>query len=76
MVYEIKLNSPKDVEKLNKIASKYNGSHLTVNCDSTIVDVKSILALFALIGRKNIKLVAPDHDNPNDFLKIVKKLQS
>lgn len=73
MVHEIQLNSPKDVELLNDIAFDYDGK-LTVNCGSTIVDAKSILALFALIGRKNIKLVTPDHENPNKFAKIVKRI--
>lgn len=73
MVYEIKLNSSKDVKKLNNAALDYEGE-LTVNCDSTIVNAKSILSLFTLIGRKNIKLVAPDHEDPNKFTKFVKKL--
>ena len=74
MVYEIKLCSPKDVKALNDAALDYEGE-LTVNCDSISVNAKSILALFALIGKKNIRLVAPDHDNPNKFAEIVKKIK-
>ena len=73
MVYEIKLNSPKDVQNLNEAATKYDGN-LTVNCGSIIVDARSLLALFALIGKQNIKLVAPDHDNPDKFAEVVKKI--
>lgn len=73
MVYEIKLSSPKEAKTLNDAAFNYNGK-LTVNCGSTIVDAKSILALLALIGRKNIKLVAPDHEDPNKFTEIIKQL--
>jgi hypothetical protein len=73
MVYEIHLSSPKDVKTLNEMATKYDGK-LTVNCGSTIVDARSLLALFALIGRQGIKLVAPDHENPNKFIEIVKKI--
>lgn len=73
MTFEIKLNSPKDVKTLNDIAFNYDGE-LTVNCGSTIINAKSILALFTLIGRKNINLVASDHDNPKKFAEIVKKL--
>ena len=73
MVYEIELNSPKDVQNLNEAAAKYDGN-LTVNCGSTIVDARSLLALFALIGKQNIKLVAPDHDNPDKFAEVVKKI--
>ena len=53
MVYEIKLKTPKDAKNLNDAALKYDGK-LSVSCGSTTVDAKSILALFALIGRKNI----------------------
>ena len=73
MVYEIKLESPKDVKSLNDAALNYNGK-LSVSCGSTTVDAKSILALFALIGRKNIKLVAPDHESPEKLSKFVKNL--
>ena len=73
MVYEIKLSSPKDVETLNRAAAQYDGK-LTVNCGSVSVDARSLLALFALIGRKNIKLVAPDHDSPSKFAEVVKKI--
>lgn len=72
MVYEIKLASPKAVKDLNDAAFNYDGK-LNVSCGSTIVDARSLLALFTLIGKKNIKLVAPDHDDPQKFIKFVKK---
>ena len=73
MTFNIKLESPKDAKHLNEMALDYDGK-LTVNCGSTIVDAKSLLALFTLIGRKNISLVAPDHENPNKFIEIVKQI--
>ena len=73
MTVEIKLESPKDVKALNSAALDYDGK-LSVNCGSTSVDAKSLLALFTLIGRKGIKLVAPDHESPDKFAKVVKKL--
>ena len=73
MVYEIKLSSPTDVKTLNDAALEYDGK-LSVNCGSISVDAKSLLALFALIGHKNIKLVAPDHENPDKFSEIIKKV--
>ena len=73
MVYEIKLETPKDAKNLNDAALKYYGK-LSVSCGSTTVDAKSILALFALIGRKNIKLVAPDHESPEKLSNFVKNL--
>lgn len=72
MVYEIKLHSPKEAKDLCNAALDYEGE-LNVNCGSISVSAKSLLALFALIGRKNIKLVAPDHHNPDKFAEIAKK---
>ena len=54
-------------------ALDYDGE-LFVNCDSISVNAKSLLALFTLIGRKNVKLVAPDHHSPAKFAEMVKKL--
>ena len=73
MVYEIKLSSPKDVKALNDAALDYEGE-LSVSCDSLIVNAKSILALFALIGRKNVKLVADDNANFNKFKKLISSI--
>lgn len=73
MVYEIKLNSPKDVKVLSDAALDFDGN-LTVSCGSTIIDARSLLALFTLIGRKNIKLVGPDHGDSDKFIKIIKQI--
>ena len=73
MVYEIKLSSPKDVKALNDAALNYEGD-LSVRCDSLIVNAKSILALFALIGRKNVKLVAEDNTNFEKFRKLISSI--
>jgi hypothetical protein len=73
MVYEIKLDKLEDAKNLNDAALNYNGK-LMVSCGSTMVDAKSILALFALIGRKNVKLVAPDHESPEKLSNFVKRL--
>lgn len=72
MTVEIKLESPKDVKELNDAALDYLGK-LTVNCGSTSIDAKSLLALFTLVGRKGIRLVAPDHENPKKFAEIAKQ---
>ena len=73
MVYEIKLSSPKDVKALNDAALNYEGD-LSVRCDSLIVNAKSILALFSLIGRKNVKLVAEDNTNFEKFRKLISSI--
>jgi hypothetical protein len=73
MVFNIQLESPEDVKTLNDAALDYEGK-LTVNCGATSIDAKSLLALFTLIGRKGINLVAPDHESPHKFAEIVKKI--
>ena len=73
MVYEIKLGNRKDIKTLNDAACEYDGK-LTVNCGSTIIDAKSLLGLFTLIGKKNLKLVASDHSKPDDFMEVIRKI--
>ena len=73
MVFEIKLESPKDVKELNDAAFDYDGK-LTVSCGANSFDARSILGLFTLIGRKGINLVAPDCENPEKFANFVKKI--
>ena len=73
MVYEITLDKLEDAKNLNDAALSYNGK-LMVSCGSTMVDAKSILALFALIGRKNVKLVADDNANFNKFKKLISSI--
>ena len=73
MTFEIKLENPKDVKELNDAAFDYNGK-LTVNCGATSIDAKSLLGLFTLIGKKGIKVVAPDHENPKKFVEFIKRI--
>ena len=74
MVYPIKIKSIKDVRKLNDIASKQDFPMYVSDKNGTVfVDARSLLALFALVGR-NINLVAPDHANVEVFLKVVRSL--
>ena len=73
MVYQIKLNSLKDARDLCNAALEYDGE-LNVNCGSISVNAKSLLALFTLIGSKNLNLVAPDHHNPEKFVEVIRKL--
>jgi hypothetical protein len=73
MTFEIKLENPKDVKNLNTAALDYSGK-LMVNCGASSFDARSILGLFALIGRKGITLVAPDHESPEKFAEVIKKI--
>ena len=72
MIYPIRLDNKEDVIKLNNFAAEedYN---LSVSSGNIMVDAKSLLALFTLVGKSAI-LVAPDHLNPNRFMKLIKKM--
>lgn len=72
MVATVVLNSREDIENLNKVASQQSYD-LSVSCGSVIVDAKSLLALFMLMGSK-VSIVAPDRVSPKDFSKLVKKM--
>ena len=72
MIYPIKLESAQDVVKLNNFAANedYN---LSVSSGNTMIDAKSLLALFTLVG-KTCMLVAPDHLNPKKFMKLIERM--
>ena len=65
----------KDVATARKISdmSAAAGIGVTVSCGTVILDARSILGLLSLIGQ-HIYLSAPDHSNPEDFSKLIKKI--
>ena len=72
MICPIRMKDQRDVARVSKIASE-SGLDMKVHCGSIMIDPRSILALFTLLG-KGAVLVAPYSVNPNDFAKIVKKM--
>ena len=71
MTCPIKLRTIKDVRRLNEIASKQDFTMYVSDKNGTVfIDARSLLALFALIGR-DINLVAPDHVSADDFFKVI-----
>lgn len=72
MVYPIAINSMEDVVRLNKVANKEDFV-MSVSSGLDVVNAKSLLALFTMIGRK-CNLVAPDGTNPENFAKAIKKM--
>ena len=75
MVYPIIMKNDKDVYRVNKIASQYPYDLTISSIDGpqVILNAKSLLGLFSLIGKK-VYLVAPDHSSPSEFDKIIKKI--
>lgn len=72
MRYSIKIKSKEDAIKLNEAATKEDYP-ISVSADSTIIDARSLLALFTLIGCE-VFVVAPDHINPNSFINFTKRV--
>ena len=72
MVFPIALNSKKDILRLNELATK-ESFNLKVSNGSIIIDAKSLLALFSLIG-KTVNLVEPDSADPEGFKNLIKKI--
>lgn len=72
MIYPIKLESTQDVVKLNNFAANEDYD-LSVSSGNTMIDAKSLLALFTLVG-KTCVLVAPDHLNPKKFMRLIERM--
>lgn len=67
------INTQEELYKLSEAASKENYP-IYISTDYGMLDAKSILALFTILG-KEIKLVAPDHANAGEFVKFVENLE-
>ena len=72
MCYPVSINSIKDIERFNKVASEQD-FNIYISCGNVMVDVKSMLALFALLGKSGV-MIAPDHANPKAFVKALKQM--
>lgn len=72
MTCEIVLKSTSDIKNLNDAAFGYDGK-ITVSSGRFYIDARSILSLFALVGKK-VNLVFPDHERPEKINKLLKKI--
>jgi len=73
MVMDINIKSTSDVERLNAVASKTpDVLWVHSNDGMTMVDARSLLGLFALIG-KPCKLVAEDSTNYKILARVARK---
>lgn len=73
MVYSTELKDKEDVLRLNREATK-NLIKILVESGSILVDARSLLALYALIGKK-VKLIASDREDAKEFADFVKKVK-
>ena len=72
MVKQIEITSKEQVEKINELACK-TPYEVWLSTDILMLDARSLLGLFALIGQK-VNVVAEDDVNPKSFSKLVSKM--
>ena len=72
MIHPIRMETIKDVQKVSEEAAQ-SGLELSVTCGNVIIDPRSILALYTLMG-KDALLVAEDNTNPKAFMRLVKRM--
>lgn len=67
-----KISSVDDVNRINAVAAKMN-CKVTVSYNNTIVDAKSFVELFPLIGNE-VNVVVGDNVNPRYFKRMFKMM--
>ena len=72
MVKEIEIKSEAQVEKINKLAC--NAPYeVWLHCGDVMLDARSLLGLFVLVGKK-ASVVVEDDVAPRSFQKLVAKM--
>jgi len=69
MVREIDITSAKQVERINLLASKAP-YEVWLDCGTVMLDARSLLGLFDLVG-KHAKVVVEDDIDPKRFRRLV-----
>ena len=72
MVKEITIKDKEQVEKINKLATRAP-YEVWVSDSTMMLDARSLLGLFALIGKKAC-VVAEDSVDPKAFARLVNKM--
>ena len=73
MLREIEIKNNEQVEKINRLACQAP-YEVWLSTDSLMLDARSLLGLFALVGMK-AEVVAEDDVNPKAFDKLVAKMR-
>ena len=73
MVFPVVIKTMDDAKRLNQVATQQELS-MYLSCDSVTIDVRSLLGLLTLIGKESM-LVAPDHADPESFVKALRKMK-
>ena len=73
MLREIEIKNNEQVEKINRLACQAP-YEVWLSTDTLLLDARSLLGLFALVGKK-AEVVAEDDVNPKAFDKLVAKMR-
>lgn len=75
MIFGIKLNTPEDVQQLNRHATRFDfDMFVHGKTKQEFIDAKSLLGLMSLANKDGLKLVVPDHANETYVCKGIKNL--
>lgn len=72
MVKELNIKDAGQVERISDLASKAP-YEVWLSTDVVMLDARSLLGLYALIGQK-VRVVAEDDVDPRQFFKLVDKM--
>lgn len=72
MTKTIQITDKHQVERISELASKVP-YEVWLTDDSVMLDARSLLGLFALVG-KRVHVVAEDNVDPDAFAKLVRKM--
>lgn len=72
MVREIEIKDRAQVERISRLASK-TPYGVWLSCGAIMLDARSLLGLFALVGRK-VSVIAEDDVDVQDFGELVSKM--
>lgn len=73
MIKEIEIKDQAQVQKINRLASSAPYD-VWLNSDTVMLDARSLLGLYALIG-KRVRVVAEDNVDPSQFGKLVDRME-
>ncbi|WP_295581824.1 hypothetical protein [uncultured Oscillibacter sp.] len=72
MIHEIAIKSREQVEKINHLACE-TPYEVWLSTDTLMLDARSLLGLFALVGKK-AHVIAEDDVDPKQFGRLVSKM--
>ena len=73
MVFPVVVKTMEDAKRLNQVATQQDFA-MYISCDSITIDVRSLLGLLTLLGKESV-IIAPDHADPESFVKALRKMK-